>query len=669
MSEIVSVTVGNSVHTLSLSSPKEELYNFCENLNDNQIISFSWVNTRLHSSQHLFFWLIRKLISKLQFNGKITLDFPENTDFSTLFFFPADSLGAIVSPVVNTTNQYGVKLGGIHYGGIAERAGLKIDDAIIEWDGQLLSNNDRPWKYFSGKQEGKINLTYQRGKQKTPICVPCAKPLGKNEVLSRIGDFLDLKLINEETFIKNKPNNSSSPLVSVLLHAYKPDWFAEALQSVLKQTYTNLEIIIGDDNTKGEIKAIVDQLAKDDPRIHYFLHDPPFRGWGSGNRYFCFNQASGTYIKYLCDDDVLLPQCIEKMVDVLDKHPEVSLVTSYRKVINECSERSKPIPATRRILHYDSIIDGIRATNIFHGFAYNAIGEPSTTMFRREQAAQNTFYVDTTGGVESESGIDDVSLWTALLAKGKLYYFCDPLSLFRITELQGSADNSLQIDGLNKWHRQTKLMYETGAMGISRDFRLHPTVFKPTSLDIDISKPVTGSKLQAYLFKTPSESINKKDHSNIQKRILELPTWPKLQLKYYQIKTGRTLPKQAHKGKKIATRIGTNVFVSSECPITFASALFEDIYYYYSTALEMPALLVLEIVLRNKVNLTDKKMMFSVNNSIWFPVPLQAHYCVVPVDNNNIDHLIEIVITDQEGTRYPIKVVNCRAILPIDEYT
>ena len=120
MSETVLVTIENTEHQVLLSAPRSELYDFCEGLTDFSIQKIVWNNARTDSSENLFFWLARKLLPKLQFEGQITLNFAENFDYSGSFFFPADCLGAIVSPVVNTTNQYGVKLGGIHYGGIAE---------------------------------------------------------------------------------------------------------------------------------------------------------------------------------------------------------------------------------------------------------------------------------------------------------------------------------------------------------------------------------------------------------------------------------------------------------------------------------------------------------------------------------------------------------------------
>ena len=131
------------------------------------------------------------------------------------------------------------------------------------------------------------------------------------------------------------------------------------------------------------------------------------------------------------------------MVNVLTTHPDVSLVTGLPVGRRWEWKKTAPIPATKD-LHYDAIIDGIRATNIFHGFGYNAIGEPTTTMFRREQALEILLrrHHSRCGKRVRNRRCEPLGCFARTR---KLFYFCNPLSLFRRTDEQGSADNSLQL--------------------------------------------------------------------------------------------------------------------------------------------------------------------------------------------------------------------------------
>jgi len=93
-------------------------------------------------------------------------------------------------------------------------------------------------------------------------------------------------------------------LVSIGIATYnRPDWLRKALESVVNQTYTDLEILISEDCTSCEqTKAILREYAARDPRIRCFHQDknlgPP------RNIRFVLEQATGEYFMWADDDDV-----------------------------------------------------------------------------------------------------------------------------------------------------------------------------------------------------------------------------------------------------------------------------------------------------------------------------------------------------------------------------
>lgn len=108
----------------------------------------------------------------------------------------------------------------------------------------------------------------------------------------------------------------SQPLVSIVLPTYKrAHLLAQAMQSVLDQTYANLELIIVDDNSPDNTAEVVS--AFNDPRIQYMKNDPNLKLPRALNR--GFSLARGDYLTWTSDDNLLAPTAIEKMVARLGK--------------------------------------------------------------------------------------------------------------------------------------------------------------------------------------------------------------------------------------------------------------------------------------------------------------------------------------------------------------
>src|SRR5579859_3767603 len=100
-------------------------------------------------------------------------------------------------------------------------------------------------------------------------------------------------------------------LVSICILTYnRPEYLRRAVESCLAQTYPDFEIVITDNSTNDESSKLAATWA--DPRIRYFKNVGNLGPTGSANR--GFSLARGKYIKYLMDDDLLKPRCLELMV-------------------------------------------------------------------------------------------------------------------------------------------------------------------------------------------------------------------------------------------------------------------------------------------------------------------------------------------------------------------
>ncbi|NEO78321.1 glycosyltransferase family 2 protein [Moorena sp. SIO4G3] len=104
----------------------------------------------------------------------------------------------------------------------------------------------------------------------------------------------------------------SLPLVSVIIPAYNTEQFIEiTLQSVLSQTYKNMEVIVVDDGSQDRTAEIVQSIAKQDQRV--ILLQQPNLGVAAA-RNLGIKNAKGDYIAPLDADDIWYPQNLEKQV-------------------------------------------------------------------------------------------------------------------------------------------------------------------------------------------------------------------------------------------------------------------------------------------------------------------------------------------------------------------
>jgi len=123
-----------------------------------------------------------------------------------------------------------------------------------------------------------------------------------------------------------------SKKVTIAIPVYKRlDYLVEALHSVAAQDYQNIEVIVSDNGENGtKVKELADTHY---PRPYRFRQNPqtvplPYH----------YNQlieaATGDYFAFLDYDDMLSPNYVSDLVNVLDSHPEVAVALSRGEVVD-----------------------------------------------------------------------------------------------------------------------------------------------------------------------------------------------------------------------------------------------------------------------------------------------------------------------------------------------
>jgi len=125
-------------------------------------------------------------------------------------------------------------------------------------------------------------------------------------------------------------------LVSIIITTYgRVDFLQEAIESAISQTYTNIEIIVVDDNAdKKNIRSDVKKLVANYPHVRLVQNKENLGGSLSRNE--GIKAAKGTLISFLDDDDYYAPDRIEKYVKAYQKHQDqkIGLLYSYVAAVN-----------------------------------------------------------------------------------------------------------------------------------------------------------------------------------------------------------------------------------------------------------------------------------------------------------------------------------------------
>lgn len=123
----------------------------------------------------------------------------------------------------------------------------------------------------------------------------------------------------------------TEPLVSVVMPARNADAYVDtAVESILHQTYHNLELLVADDASTDQTRAVIDALP--DPRIRRIHSDERLGYLRACNR--LFEHARGSLITFQDADDVSHSQRLEKQVRLLLERPDLGLCGTWARLVD-----------------------------------------------------------------------------------------------------------------------------------------------------------------------------------------------------------------------------------------------------------------------------------------------------------------------------------------------
>ncbi len=216
------------------------------------------------------------------------------------------------------------------------------------------------------------------------------------------------------------------PSVSVCIPTYNSAHCLDrAIESVLAQTYKDFQILVIDNNSSDRTVALARQYAERDNRLEVRPFDLNIGAYGNFSR--CITLAEGTYVKILCSDDMLSPECLAKMVAAFEQHPSVSLVGCSQKNVTTTGEVARIVSSYET----EGVIPGrVAARDILFKMS-NDIGAPTSVMMKKEDLSdgfdRNYFF------------LADMDRWCRLLLKGDYYFLKEPLATLSLSDKTGTS--------------------------------------------------------------------------------------------------------------------------------------------------------------------------------------------------------------------------------------
>ncbi len=228
------------------------------------------------------------------------------------------------------------------------------------------------------------------------------------------------------------------PTLSIGLPVYNgEDFVAEALDSILNQTFQDFELIIADNASTDRTAEICQAYADKDNRISYHRSDKNLGAAWNYNR--AFELSTGKYFKWSAHDDLCKPTYFEQCIDILEKDSSIVLCYANTTVINPAGE---PTSTYTEDLHLQASKASERYRK-FHQRFFKKYKCNAVFGIMRRDALEKTELI---GHYEAS----DIILLAELSLRGKLYEIPEPL-FFRRDHPQMSGRANPTAESIASW--------------------------------------------------------------------------------------------------------------------------------------------------------------------------------------------------------------------------
>jgi len=246
--------------------------------------------------------------------------------------------------------------------------------------------------------------------------------------------------------------------LQVFVPAYeRPEWTAASVDSILAQSFSDLEVIVSDDSRSDRVDTALKKFSAD-PRFRYVRHTP--RMGMSGNWNDCIKSATAEFVALFHDDDIYDREIVAKSIVLFDERPEVTFVHSSGRYVDEEGRDIGGVPH-----HWPRVTPGDEFIATLVRSKTSLVVCPTVIVRRSAYAIAGLFQ-------ETQGPGNDKEMWIRLARVGAVGFLDDPLILNRSrTGARAKAQLDWSVDTVrNSLHlsRMLPLIYGDSFVGRMR---------------------------------------------------------------------------------------------------------------------------------------------------------------------------------------------------------
>jgi glycosyltransferase involved in cell wall biosynthesis len=228
-------------------------------------------------------------------------------------------------------------------------------------------------------------------------------------------------------------------LVSVIIPAYNhQNYIVECIESVLNQTYTNIQLIVINDGSKDNTAEVVRNYINENNLVNIEFFSNHNQGLCKTLN-FGIKKSKGDYIAILASDDSWLPRKIEEQISLLESNIAIGLVYSDAYIIGG------NVKTTHKYSDYKpsikkKFLNSIQNVNVYKSLLIENFVLASTVLMRKS-------VIDNIGDFDVNLLFEDYDMWLRITKKYPISYIDQPLGYYRMHNSNMSNSKKIMLKG------------------------------------------------------------------------------------------------------------------------------------------------------------------------------------------------------------------------------
>ena len=229
-----------------------------------------------------------------------------------------------------------------------------------------------------------------------------------------------------------------NPLISIIINCHNAsNYISKSINSVIKQTYQNWELIIYDNNSNDKTFTIIKKFLKN-KKIKYYKSKSFLNLYNARN--LAVKKTKGEFVAFLDSDDWWIKEKLKKQVNFLSKNKNINIIFSNLYLFDETKNKTK-------IFSYNKLYNGHITQDLLNDFKMPIL----TTLIRKKILKKYKFD-------KKYNIIGDFDLFTKISLKEKILSTQEPLAYYRIHSEQLQKKEMInQANQYCKWYKEKKI--------------------------------------------------------------------------------------------------------------------------------------------------------------------------------------------------------------------